>query len=1110
MHSSWHDLATTLIASRTHDPCERGGSTNTCDPAHPTRTDPLSETTGACDVAEHTRTEASEIETETLPESSSSGSFGPRAKDWRARLTDWLQLVARLKGTKNFQKAREWPAIITPHLSSIDPQVQRAALDALATLRQPPSLSRYLPQLTTMTEPKRIKNALTRFSLEAGADNGIASCDRTEVLPIVIRMLLPLLRRRTGKRGASDIPAPPSSARPAVLNRLAALESRELSTLVHLSLDPHRHLFPPTPPTPPASKPHTLHDQTAPTVATVVASADSAQPWWHAELACDDAAMWLEAVTVDAVAACPLGRRKALLNTISDLISHLGFRMQPFLPLLTSLIVRTLQAACGHTGDRAQRSGSIQLLATVLSRFPVSFVWQPLWPEVLPVLAPLAATLADDSAAGGKSPSVLTLMHALATSPALLPVLADRQSMHEPPAFLHRMEEDSQVQLRANVRDARMISMHGDSDEEDNAENDKDEEEEDLNLDDDMHEERASHKKTVKRNDQTATPTDDLTSEAVDAAVPVCLDAWAQQHCGSNLVAAAVDAFSRSGTTPRVRNAAFLVLEALATVHRPGARLILSPHTPKLLPAIQEQLVRTVEGVSVVRCVGLLHRLVPLVEDSADCVAPLSAALATAACGRRGGERRAAAALTALAALWCRSSFNANTNKNVSSSDTALIQQAPRSFSATNDDNRTAQKAPADAAAAAVAAAAVQLAPLGAKLETREARSALADAITAGCALVPGLTAGAKILQQVTSFSTSTLDEADYDARLAGYSALSVECWGTLPALSASIAMHACFTDLRAPDDLALRSAAASALSCMIDAAATASVTSTTTEPPDSTATGLGAQNQAVTCSDVAAHGRKGGVVSLPLTQKEGQEGLCEVLKLVSTRLYRQLLALVVSEVLVVRQEALALLRRCAEMLPETFPDLVALSHADPEADFFLNVAHIQMHRRARAFYRLAVAISATASSSDASRGENNVPQEDSSDPSKLQLQQSSKSREMGEGGPGSEEVQIEGHNASANSTGGSQKDSQKESEKQEAGGLLSLGTLQALVVPLIVSVVNESRGAATGAGGHGIKKGAADRALNVVDAAVQALHAVASRLAWPQYRNILSRFLNV
>lgn len=47
-------------------------------------------------------------------------------------------------------------------------------------------------------------------------------------------------------------------------------------------------------------------------------------------------------------------------------------------------------------------------------------------------------------------------------------------------------------------------------------------------------------------------------------------------------------------------------------------------------------------------------------------------------------------------------------------------------------------------------------------------------------------------------------------------------------------------------------------------------------------------------------------------------------------------------------QEHLALLRALALAFPAHYADLAALADADPEVDFFLNVAHLQLHRRAR------------------------------------------------------------------------------------------------------------------------------------------------------------------
>ncbi len=46
-------------------------------------------------------------------------------------------------------------------------------------------------------------------------------------------------------------------------------------------------------------------------------------------------------------------------------------------------------------------------------------------------------------------------------------------------------------------------------------------------------------------------------------------------------------------------------------------------------------------------------------------------------------------------------------------------------------------------------------------------------------------------------------------------------------------------------------------------------------------------------------------------------------------------------------------MRKLAVTFPARFPELAALTAADEEVDFFHNVAHIQLHRRARALSRL-------------------------------------------------------------------------------------------------------------------------------------------------------------
>lgn len=60
------------------------------------------------------------------------------------------------------------------------------------------------------------------------------------------------------------------------------------------------------------------------------------------------------------------------------------------------------------------------------------------------------------------------------------------------------------------------------------------------------------------------------------------------------------------------------------------------------------------------------------------------------------------------------------------------------------------------------------------------------------------------------------------------------------------------------------------------------------------------------------------------------------------------------------RHESISILSQLVKMYSDhfKFSDLVPLSHAEMEADFFENVKHIQLHRRTRAFRKLAAVCS--------------------------------------------------------------------------------------------------------------------------------------------------------
>jgi len=256
---------------------------------------------------------------------------------------------------------------------------------------------------------------------------------------------------------------------------------------------------------------------------------------------------------------------------------------------------------------------------------------------------------------------------------------------------------------------------------------------------------------------------------------------------------------------------------------------------------------------------------------------------------RRTDEDMIARSLAALTALWSRLASHSST----SSEHLAVQEDRLRRISAA-------------------------LAPLFGILSSREGRQALCACFSTVAALLPEELAGVDtILAGLNAMSMSEVDEADYDARMGAYALLTPEKWTALSMLAGAPLVQHCARDLRNADDLALRHAAAQALGHLVTAASTAATT-------------------------VASDARESDGGGLPVA-----------IQLIQRHLMSQLRRSVAASNLAVRQEHLVLIRRVAIALPDIYPDLLPLTSTDEETDFWLNVAHLQLHRRARALARL-------------------------------------------------------------------------------------------------------------------------------------------------------------
>lgn len=194
----------------------------------------------------------------------------------------------------------------------------------------------------------------------------------------------------------------------------------------------------------------------------------------------------------------------------------------------------------------------------------------------------------------------------------------------------------------------------------------------------------------------------------------------------------------------------------------------------------------------------------------------------------------------------------------------------------------------------------VLLAPLANLLKSSHARACLCQAILSLSRLHAHLKFGATLLADMNRMSANMLDDPDYDSRLRAYSKLrDPDSWSALIKSSNGIfimIVYQCCVDLRNGNDISLRHSASKALKALVD------------------------------CFS-----------KYKLKLEVAKKYLMPEMRL-------QL----ASENISVRQEHLEVVRKVALTLPDSFPELSVVSHNDEEVDFWMNVAHMQLHRRSR------------------------------------------------------------------------------------------------------------------------------------------------------------------
>mgnify|MGYP001807370637 CR=1 FL=1 len=169
-----------------------------------------------------------------------------------------------------------------------------------------PSPSRLLAPRPTAQEE------LAVFPLAPDADQGVGEEARPGLVPLLVRLLFPKMRKRSGRLGGRGAPG---SARAAILNFLANLRPAELRPLLELLLEPMAMAF--------VEPPAAVAAAAAPRPGGAAAEAEAAEldrfrllppPRWSAAMLGRGVGWWLAAVEQAALDALPPRRKIGFLN----------------------------------------------------------------------------------------------------------------------------------------------------------------------------------------------------------------------------------------------------------------------------------------------------------------------------------------------------------------------------------------------------------------------------------------------------------------------------------------------------------------------------------------------------------------------------------------------------------------------------------------------------------------------------------------------------------------------------------------------------------------------------------------------------------------------------
>lgn len=155
-----------------------------------------------------------------------------KGKQWKMILKEWLNLLRVMRDARSLSQSKVIQEILTERvLDESDPDIQAKALDCLLNWKDE-FLMPYSQNLKNLVELKTLREELTTWAVSHDSLS-IQKCHRSRVVPLVIRVLTPKLRKLKllGSRKHTGV-----SHRKAILRFLLQFDSNELQLFFSLLL----------------------------------------------------------------------------------------------------------------------------------------------------------------------------------------------------------------------------------------------------------------------------------------------------------------------------------------------------------------------------------------------------------------------------------------------------------------------------------------------------------------------------------------------------------------------------------------------------------------------------------------------------------------------------------------------------------------------------------------------------------------------------------------------------------------------------------------------------------------------------------------------------------